>query len=74
MSKRSQALYLLGLETGPGKRTGATEVRAAYRRAAMECHPDRLQNHARQQEAKALFQKVKEAFDFLGTPAGGGFY
>jgi len=74
MSKRSQALYLLGLETGPGKRTGANEVRTAYRRVAMECHPDRLQNHARQQEAKALFQKVKEAFDFLGTPAGGGLY
>lgn len=74
MSKRSQALYLLGLETGPGKRTGAVEVRTAYRRVAMECHPDRLQNHARQQEAKVLFQKVKEAFDFLGSPAGGSFY
>jgi len=34
----------------------------------MESHPDRMQNHARQEEAKDLFQRVKEAFDYLNGP------
>jgi len=71
ISRRSQALFLLGLETGPGRRATTTDLRNAYRRAAMESHPDRIQNHTRQAEAKELFQKVKEAFDYLNSPAGG---
>merc|ERR1712125_262888 len=63
LSKRSQALFLLGLETG--RRASVEDLRTAYRRAAMESHPDRMQNHARQDEAKELFQRIKEAFDYL---------
>mmetsp|Transcript_67919 Transcript_67919/g.189670 ORF Transcript_67919/g.189670 Transcript_67919/m.189670 type:complete len:461 (+) Transcript_67919:221-1603(+) len=74
-SRRCQALWLLGLDHGDGKRpkgwVTATALRSAYRRAAMESHPDRHQNHMRQQEAKVLFQKVKNAFDFLNSPVGG---
>merc|ERR1711972_417257 len=66
VSRRSQALYLLGLDGTPGL-ISAAELRAAYRKAAMESHPDKLQNHSRQGEAKDLFQKVKDAFDFLNS-------
>lgn len=71
LSKRSQALYLLGLDSRPGKRFTVAELRVAYRRAAMECHPDKIQNRSHQEEAKELFQKVKEAFDYLCSPEGG---
>jgi len=71
LSKRSQALFTLGLDTCPGKRATLADLRSAYRRAAMESHPDRIQNHARQDEAKELFQKVKEAFDYLTSAEGG---
>merc|ERR1711920_771968 len=47
LSKRSQALWLLGLDVGPGQRATQSELRHAYRRAAMESHPDKLQNHDR---------------------------
>lgn len=71
LSKRSQTLWLLGLEAGPGQRTTPGELRSAYRRAAMESHPDKLQNHDRQEEAKELFQRVNDAFNYLNGPSGG---
>lgn len=64
-SKRSKALYLLGLDAA--RTPKPAELRSAYRKAAMECHPDRQQNHARVDQAKDLFQKVKEAFDFISA-------
>lgn len=63
--KRYEALFLLGLE--PGRLPSASELRSAYRKAALESHPDRQQNHSRQEEAKQLFQRVKDAFDHLTT-------
>eukprot|EP00927_Polykrikos_kofoidii_P078198 TRINITY_DN75045_c0_g1_i1.p1 TRINITY_DN75045_c0_g1~~TRINITY_DN75045_c0_g1_i1.p1 ORF type:complete len:675 (+),score=150.00 TRINITY_DN75045_c0_g1_i1:67-2091(+) len=72
-SKRNQALHLLGLlQNGSHglQRVSTSELRSAYKRAAMECHPDKMQNHSRQDEAKELFQRVKAAYDFLQTPAG----
>jgi len=65
VTRRSKALYLLGLDTCRTPSSG--ELRSAYRKAAMECHPDRAQNHSRQEQAKDLFQKVKEAFDYLSS-------
>lgn len=65
-SKKQKALYLLGLDpvyTNPPP----AQLRSAYKKAAMECHPDRAQNHSRQDQAKDLFQKVKEAFDELNA-------
>jgi len=41
------------------------ELQAAYRRAALRCHPDRPQNRGRQDAATAEFQQVKAAFDLL---------
>eukprot|EP00440_Ansanella_granifera_P005412 gb/GFBE01005873.1/.p1 GENE.gb/GFBE01005873.1/~~gb/GFBE01005873.1/.p1 ORF type:complete len:520 (+),score=112.41 gb/GFBE01005873.1/:1-1560(+) len=61
--KRYESLYLLGLD--PARLPSASELRSAYRRSAMESHPDKQQNHGRQDAAKELFQRVKDAFDHL---------
>lgn len=63
--KRYEAMYLLGLDTS--RLPSGAELRSAYRKAAMESHPDRQQNHDRQDEAKRLFQRVKDAFDHLNA-------
>jgi len=75
VSKRSKALWLLGLESGYGtKRLTAADLRTAYRKAAMESHPDKVQNHSREAQAKDLFQEVKASYDYLQTPAAGVVY
>jgi len=43
----------------------AQDLRRAYRRAAMRSHPDRRQNHGREEDAKRRFQDVRDAFEFL---------
>jgi len=45
------------------------ELKAAYRRAALRCHPDRPQNRGRQDAATAEFQRVNAAFDLLAPNA-----
>merc|ERR1712039_891629 len=62
---RRQALILLGLP--PTVAPPLTELKAAYRTAAMRSHPDRPQNRNRQQEATAEFQRLKAAFDLLAS-------
>jgi len=61
---REAALTCLGLKGSP---TG-DEIRRAYKQAALQCHPDRPQNHAIAEEAKENFQQVKDAFDLLQVP------
>lgn len=63
LTKRSKALWVLGLD--PYASPSASDLRSAYRKAAMESHPDRAQNHTREAQAKELFQQVKDAFDHL---------
>jgi len=63
LTKRSKSLWLLGLD--PYANPTSADLRTAYRKAAMESHPDRQQNHAREAQAKELFQQVKDAFDHL---------
>lgn len=41
------------------------ELRKAYRAAALRAHPDRPHNRARQREATAEFQGIKDAFDLV---------
>jgi len=60
-----QALAVLKLPPGPVP--PMNELTAAYRKAALLCHPDRPQNRDRQDEATAEFQKVKAAFDLLAS-------
>lgn len=64
--KQYEAMYLLGFDITKLKgMPTAAELRSAYRKAAMESHPDKVQNHDRQTEAKELFQRVRAAFDYL---------
>eukprot|EP00747_Dinoflagellata_sp_TGD_P206903 gnl/TRDRNA2_/TRDRNA2_80534_c0_seq1.p1 gnl/TRDRNA2_/TRDRNA2_80534_c0~~gnl/TRDRNA2_/TRDRNA2_80534_c0_seq1.p1 ORF type:complete len:685 (-),score=144.03 gnl/TRDRNA2_/TRDRNA2_80534_c0_seq1:33-2087(-) len=58
-----QALKTLGLPAG--QVPSLAELKAAYRTAAMQSHPDRQQNHDRREQATEDFQRVKAAFDLL---------
>eukprot|EP01045_Picozoa_sp_COSAG04_P014202 COSAG04_NODE_1049_length_8559_cov_2.876359_4_plen_283_part_00 len=66
--RRAHALGVLGF--GPTDTPDLPTLKAAYRRCALKHHPDRRQNHDRQQEATLLFQEAKEAFDALARAAG----
>jgi curved DNA-binding protein CbpA len=43
------------------------EIKRAYRKAAMRCHPDR--NVGSEDSARAAFQEIKEAYAILSDPA-----
>jgi len=60
-----EAKILLGLD--PLGSFTPEELRTAYHKAAKECHPDRKQNHSKQEQATKLFQKVKEAYKLLSS-------
>lgn len=65
VTSRFEALMVLGFPSHA--RPNEKEVRAAYRRAALESHPDRTQNHNRQEDAKAMFQRVHQSFEVLNN-------
>jgi DnaJ-class molecular chaperone len=44
----------------------ADEIKKAYRRLAMQCHPDR--NHGNEAWANEKFKEINEAFSVLGDP------
>eukprot|EP00927_Polykrikos_kofoidii_P072200 TRINITY_DN68344_c0_g1_i1.p1 TRINITY_DN68344_c0_g1~~TRINITY_DN68344_c0_g1_i1.p1 ORF type:complete len:726 (+),score=108.71 TRINITY_DN68344_c0_g1_i1:122-2299(+) len=48
------------------------ELRSAYKRAALRWHPDRRQNHGKEEVATQRFQEAREAFEFLSNGAVGG--
>lgn len=61
-TKDSKGYYaILGLAPG----AGAAQIKAAYRRKAMELHPDRNKSP----EATKQFQLLIEAYSILGDPA-----
>lgn len=67
-TRKNTALWLLGFDPALPM-PSSSDLRSAYRKAALESHPDRSQNHVRQEEAKQLFQAVKDAFDLLSPLA-----
>eukprot|EP00929_Paragymnodinium_shiwhaense_P072676 TRINITY_DN36890_c0_g2_i1.p1 TRINITY_DN36890_c0_g2~~TRINITY_DN36890_c0_g2_i1.p1 ORF type:complete len:559 (+),score=95.55 TRINITY_DN36890_c0_g2_i1:53-1678(+) len=64
------ALQTLGLPAF-GTVPPLSDLKVAYKKAAMRAHPDRPHNRNRQQEATAEFQKIKAAFDTLSAAAPG---
>lgn len=40
-------------------------LKKAYRKKALEWHPDRAQNHSYKEDATLMFQKVQESFNHL---------
>ncbi|KAI0434581.1 hypothetical protein F5Y09DRAFT_235533 [Xylaria sp. FL1042] len=43
------------------------EIRAAYRKLVLKCHPDKIQDPALKQEKQIEFQKVQEAYELLNN-------
>ena len=50
---------------GVSRTASESEIKSAYRRAAMKCHPDRCPGD---KEAEERFKKVNEAFTILSDP------
>lgn len=68
-SERDDLYALLGV-TGVGSKASEKEVRAAYKRAALEWHPDKHAEESAEQraEAEAHFKKLGEALEILTDP------
>ncbi|CAD7924754.1 unnamed protein product [Amoebophrya sp. A120] len=69
-AERQDALRCLGLDGS--KIPTAEDLKQAYRRKAMEWHPDRAQNHDKQEYASDMFKKVKSCYDRLLDENGSG--
>jgi len=63
VQSKPKALKLLGL--GPAQRISSEELRKAYRQQALKWHPDRPQNHGREEEANKKFLEIRESFEFM---------
>lgn len=63
ISDRASALKILGLEENATE----TEIKKAYRKAAMQYHPDKQVNATQEEIVKATekFREINEAYDFL---------
>ena len=65
-SQRPDLYALLGVK-GVGSKASEKEIRQAYKRAALECHPDRFSDkgEAERKEAERKFKELGEALEIL---------
>ena len=65
-SQRPDLYALLGVK-GMGSKASEKEIRQAYKRAALECHPDRFSDkgEAERKVAEAKFKELGDALDIL---------
>ncbi len=61
--------HKLGLMDGRSSLTHTeADIKAAYRKKALEWHPDREENRDRREKATRKFQEIQEAYEFLRDP------
>ncbi|XP_020108066.1 dnaJ homolog subfamily B member 2 [Ananas comosus] len=65
----TEAKKLLGFS--PNSRPSSSQIKAAYRRKVLECHPDRFPAHQKS-HAESRFKQIAEAYSCLkdGTKFG----
>ena len=65
-AQRPDLYKLLGV-SGVGSKASEKEIRAAYKKSALACHPDRFADadDAAKKEAEAKFKELGEALDIL---------
>mmetsp|Transcript_18609 Transcript_18609/g.30361 ORF Transcript_18609/g.30361 Transcript_18609/m.30361 type:complete len:570 (+) Transcript_18609:255-1964(+) len=61
-AKRPDYYRILGIT---GSLASTTEIKAAYKRKALECHPDRVTDTAEKKQAEQEFKVVGEALEIL---------
>ncbi|KAJ2986720.1 hypothetical protein NUW58_g4894 [Xylaria curta] len=52
---------------GVSKDAQILEIRAAYRKLVLKCHPDKIQDPALKEEKQVEFQQVQQAYELLGN-------
>eukprot|EP00928_Gymnodinium_smaydae_P100394 TRINITY_DN9839_c0_g1_i1.p1 TRINITY_DN9839_c0_g1~~TRINITY_DN9839_c0_g1_i1.p1 ORF type:complete len:596 (-),score=156.22 TRINITY_DN9839_c0_g1_i1:197-1834(-) len=62
---RADALQCLGLGPDPSLEV----LKKAYKKAAMQWHPDRPHNHEKKEEATQKFQEARKAYEYLAAAA-----
>ncbi|EEP77233.1 predicted protein [Uncinocarpus reesii 1704] len=50
---------------GVAKDAGTAEIRSAYRKLVLKCHPDKIKDESLRGKAQDEFQKVQEAYELL---------
>lgn len=55
--------YVLGLEKSADK----SEIRSAYKKLVLKCHPDKVQDPTLKAEKQDEFQKVQQAYELLNN-------
>jgi DnaJ family protein C protein 7 len=65
-SKRKDLYAILGV----GQDASESEIKSAYRKAALKYHPDRHTNKSDEEkaEAEAMFKSIGEAYEILSNP------
>ena len=68
-AQRPDLYKLLGIG-GVGSKASEKEIRQAYKKAALSCHPDRFSDkgEAEKQEAEKKFKELGDALDVLTDP------
>lgn len=54
---------------GVAKDATTAEIRSSYRKLVLKCHPDKIQDETKRNEAVDVFQKVQEAYELLSDDA-----
>lgn len=50
---------------GVSKESSTSEIRTAYRKLVLKCHPDKIKDEAQRTQAQDEFQRVQEAYELL---------